>query len=57
MASDFSRKRVAVLGAGKIGGILLKALLEKQLFSTKTTVATVQHEDKARILSKKLGIP
>jgi len=57
MASDFSKKRVAVLGAGKMGGILLKALLEKQLFSSKTTVATVQHEEKARNLSKKLGIP
>jgi len=57
MASDFSKKRVAVLGAGKMGGILLKALLEKQLFSSKTTVATVQHEEKARALSKKLGIP
>jgi pyrroline-5-carboxylate reductase len=57
MASDFSKKRVAVLGAGKMGGILLKALLEKQLFSSKTTVATVQHEEKARTLSKKLGIP
>jgi len=57
MPSDFSKKRVAVLGAGKMGGILLKALLEKQLFSSKTTVATVQHEEKARSLSKKLGIP
>lgn len=57
MSSDFSKKRVAVLGAGKMGGILLNALLEKQLFSSKATVATVQHEEKARTLSKKLGIP
>ena len=57
MPSDFSKKRVAVLGAGKMGGILLKALLEKQLFSSKTTVATVQHEEKARSLGKKLGVP
>src|ERR1700738_2739991 len=57
MTSDFSKKRVAVLGAGKMGGILLKALLEKQLFSSKTTVATVQHEEKASSLSKKLGMP
>ena len=53
MPTDFSKKRVAVLGAGKMGGILLKALLEKQLFSSKTTVATVQHEEKARTLGKK----
>lgn len=57
MASDFSKKRVAVLGAGKIGGILIKALLEKQLLSSKATVATVQHEEKARSLSQKWGIP
>jgi pyrroline-5-carboxylate reductase len=57
MSFSISKKRVAVLGAGKIGGILLKALLEKQMFSSKTTVATVQHEDKARSLSQKWGIP
>lgn len=57
MSSDFAKKRVAVLGAGKIGGILLNALLEKQLLSSKATVATVQHEEKARSLSQKLGIP
>jgi pyrroline-5-carboxylate reductase len=56
MTSEFSRKRVAVLGAGKMGGILLRALLEKGLFSRKGTVATVQHEDRARALAKKLGI-
>jgi pyrroline-5-carboxylate reductase len=56
MASDFSKKRVAVLGAGKMGGILLKALLEKGLLSRRGTVATVQHEDRARSLAKKLGI-
>ncbi len=57
MPSDFSKKRVAVLGAGKMGGILLKALLEKQLLSRKSTVATVQHEEKARNLTQKLGVP
>ncbi|HEY7617447.1 MAG TPA: pyrroline-5-carboxylate reductase [Terriglobales bacterium] len=57
MASDLSGKRVAVLGAGKIGGILLKALLEKGLLSPKTTLATVQHEERARTLSQQFGIP
>ena len=33
MGFDLSGKRVAVLGAGKMGGILLKALLEKGLLS------------------------
>ena len=54
---DFSGKRVAVLGAGKMGGILLKALLEKGLLSPQSTRATVQHEERARGLADKLGIP
>jgi len=54
MASDFSNKRVAVLGTGKMGGILLKALLGKKLVLSKATVATVQHEDldRARAFTK-----
>ena len=56
MGFDLSGKRVAVLGAGKMGGILLKALLEKGLLSPKATFATVQHEDRARALAEKLGI-
>ena len=57
MGSDFAGKRVAVLGAGKIGGILLKALLEKGLLSPQATVATVQHEERARALAEKLKVP
>jgi pyrroline-5-carboxylate reductase len=57
MGMDFSHKRVAVLGAGKIGGILLNALLEKGLLSPSLTSATVQHEDRARVLSEKLAVP
>jgi pyrroline-5-carboxylate reductase len=57
MGSNFAEKRVAVLGAGKIGGILLKALLEKGLLSPQATVATVQHEERARALAEKLKVP
>ena len=57
MGFDLSTKRVAVLGAGKMGSILLKALLEKRLLTPQSTVATVQHEEKARTLSTQLGIP
>jgi pyrroline-5-carboxylate reductase len=57
MGLEFSGKRVAVLGAGKMGSILIKALLEKRLLSPKLTRATVQHEDRARALAKKLGVP
>jgi pyrroline-5-carboxylate reductase len=56
MNLDLANKKVAVLGAGKMGGILLKALLEKGLLSPKSTVATVQHEERARELSAKYGI-
>src|SRR2546427_476201 len=56
MGFDLSGKRVAVLGAGKMGGILLKALLEKGLLSPKSTFATVQHEERARALAEKLGV-
>ncbi len=56
MGSDLSGKRVAVLGAGKMGGILLKALLDKGLLAPKLTSATVQHEQRAHALSKQLGI-
>jgi pyrroline-5-carboxylate reductase len=57
MASDFANKRVAVVGAGKMGGILLKALLEKGLLSPEATRATVAHEERARALADKLHVP
>ena len=47
---------MAVLGAGKMGGILLQALLKSGLLSPKHTTATVAHEDRAKALSRKLGI-
>jgi pyrroline-5-carboxylate reductase len=56
MKFDFSGKRVAVIGAGKMGGILLKALLEKGMLSAPLTRATVQHEVRAKELSDKLKI-
>jgi pyrroline-5-carboxylate reductase len=56
MGFDLSGKRVAVLGAGKMGGILLKALLEKGLLLPSSIAATVQHEERAKDLSQKLGV-
>jgi len=57
MTSDLSTQRVAVLGAGKMGGILLKALLQKGLLSPKATVATVHHEERAKTMAEKFGVP
>jgi pyrroline-5-carboxylate reductase len=56
MRSDFSKSRVAVLGAGKMGGILIKALIEKHQLAPDRVWATVGHEGRARELSHKLGV-
>jgi pyrroline-5-carboxylate reductase len=56
MVLNLSDKRVAFLGAGKMGGILLQALLKKGLFAPTSTRATVQHAERARALEEKLHI-
>jgi pyrroline-5-carboxylate reductase len=56
MGHELQGKRVAVLGAGKMGGILLQALLKNNLLSPELTSATVQHEERAKMLAKKLNI-
>src|SRR5215471_17364239 len=47
MAQKLSDKKLAVLGAGKLGGILLRAYLKQGLFSPKRVTATVKHGEKA----------
>ena len=56
MESELRKTRVAVLGAGKMGGIILQALLKNNLLSPKLTCATVQHEERAKLLGTKLNI-
>jgi pyrroline-5-carboxylate reductase len=48
--------RVAVLGAGKMGGILVQAFLRHGLFAPEQLVATVAHEARAQALSKQFGL-
>ena len=48
--------RVAVLGAGKMGGILLQAFLKNHLLAADQIVATVQHPDRAMALSAQFGV-
>jgi pyrroline-5-carboxylate reductase len=48
--------RVAVLGTGKMGGILLQAFLKSGLVAPQDTAATVAHPERARALSAELGI-
>jgi len=56
MAQKLADKRLAVLGTGKLGGILLRAYLKQELFSPKRVTATVKHGEKAVSLTKELGI-
>src|SRR5580700_9391113 len=48
--------RVAILGAGKMGGILLQAFLKNNLLLPEQLVATVQHPDRAQALSVQFGV-
>ena len=55
-AKKLSNARVAILGAGKIGTILMQAMLQKGLLSKALIHATVQHAEKAETLNNDLGI-
>jgi pyrroline-5-carboxylate reductase len=48
--------RVAVLGAGKMGGILLQAFLKQNLFAAEQIHATVSHAERALALSTQWGV-
>jgi pyrroline-5-carboxylate reductase len=48
--------RVAVLGAGKMGGILLQAFLKQNLFAAEQIHATVAHPERALALSIQWGV-
>lgn len=48
--------RVAILGTGKMGGILLQAFLKNNLLGPDQIFATVHHPDRAQALSVQYGI-
>src|ERR1700726_5261230 len=56
MTQKLSDKKLAVLGTGKLGGILLRAYLKQRLFAPKNVTATVKHAEKATALAKELGV-
>ena len=56
MSLKLSDKKLAVLGAGKLGRILLRAYLKEGLFVAKRVAATVKHGEKAAALAKELGV-
>jgi len=56
MSVEISNKKLAVLGAGKLGGILLRAYLRQGLFVPNRVTATVRRPERAAALAKELGI-
>jgi pyrroline-5-carboxylate reductase len=56
MSKKLADKKLAVLGTGKLGGILLRAYLQQELFSPRRVSATVKHAEKASTLAKELGV-
>jgi len=55
-SEDLKKLRVAVLGAGKMGGILLQAFLKQQMLEPDQLTATVAHEERAAVLSAQWGV-
>ncbi|HEX3940738.1 MAG TPA: pyrroline-5-carboxylate reductase [Acidobacteriaceae bacterium] len=51
-----SGKQVAILGAGKMGGILLQAFLKSKVLEPEQILATVQHVERAAQLSAQWGV-
>src|SRR5580704_15013816 len=56
MGNDLAGKKVAFLRAGKMGGIILQALRKSGMLSTKSTCATVAHQERAKALAAKLKV-
>lgn len=55
-AASMPGVKVAVLGAGKMGGILLQAFLKNNLLHPDQITATVAHPERAHALSTQLGV-
>ena len=56
MSPKLSDKKLVLLGAGKLGGILLRAYLKQGLFVSTRVIATVKHAERAAALARELGI-
>ena len=56
MSKPLRDKKLAVLGAGKLGGILLRAYLKQALFPARHVTATVKHGEKTAARAKTLGV-
>lgn len=49
--------KLAVLGAGKMGGTLIKALLDAGLYRRENLIATARHADRAEEIAARLSVP
>jgi pyrroline-5-carboxylate reductase len=54
--AQLPKVHVAILGAGKMGGILLQAFLKQNLFAPEQIHATVGHAERALALSTQCGV-
>ncbi len=52
----FDNKRIAVLGAGKLGEALITGMIDAGIASKKQFIATAAHKERLDILKKKLGV-
>ena len=50
-----TQKKIAVLGCGKMGTILLESFLERKLITPQEAIATVQHGERSQELSRELS--
>lgn len=55
-AAALPNVHVAIIGAGKMGGILLQAFLKNNLLHADQLLATVHHPDRAQALSAQFGV-
>jgi pyrroline-5-carboxylate reductase len=54
-AKTRTQKKIAVLGCGKMGTILLESFLKRKLVTPEEAVATVQHGERSQELSRELS--
>ncbi|HVJ09069.1 MAG TPA: pyrroline-5-carboxylate reductase [Acidisarcina sp.] len=54
--NELASLKIAVLGAGKMGGILLQAFLAQNLFAPEQILATVAHPERAVALTAQWGV-
>ncbi|HMD32978.1 MAG TPA: pyrroline-5-carboxylate reductase [Candidatus Acidoferrales bacterium] len=56
MSIPLARKRLAIIGAGKIGGILIQAFLRRKIVPRGNLRVTVRHPERARAIAERLKV-